>query len=130
MTLAVKVFAILLAIVVLYNLSLLNYKERARDIATMKVLGFSRFEISSSLLIESLTLTIIGVTLGMFLGFPMEILVLIVNQTPLVEFLYAVFPLSYFLAIIITLGTSLVVNLFLTLKIKKIKMVESLKSIE
>lgn len=130
MTLAVKVFAILLAIVVLYNLSLLNYKERARDIATMKVLGFSRFEISSSLLIESLTLTIIGVTLGMFLGFPMEMLVLIVNQTPLVEFLYAVFPLSYFLAIVITLGTSLVVNLFLTLKIKKIKMVESLKSIE
>lgn len=130
MTLAVKVFAILLAVVVLYNLCLLNYKERARDIATLKVLGFSRLEIANSLLIESMTLTIIGVTLGMFLGLPMEILVLIVNLTPLVEFLYVVYPLSYVLSILITIGTALLVNALLTYKIKKIQMVESLKSIE
>lgn len=130
MTLAVRVFAILLAVVVLYNLSLLNYYERLRDIATLKVLGFSLLEIAESLIIESMTLTLVGVVVGLFFGLPMEILVLIVNLTPLVEFLYVVYPLSYVLSFILTIGTAFIVNLFLTNKIKKIKMVESLKSIE
>ncbi len=130
MTLAIRIFAILLAVVVLYNLCLLNYKERARDIATLKVLGFSRFEIATSLFIESLALTIIGVAFGMLLGMPMEILVLMVNTTPLVEFIYIVYPLSYLYAVLITFGTAVVVNLFLTHKIKKVQMVEALKSIE
>ena len=51
MTLAVKCFAIILAVVVLYNLALLNFKERNRDIATMKVLGFNQLEIMMSLII-------------------------------------------------------------------------------
>ena len=130
MTLAVKVFAILLAIVVLYNLSLLNFKERARDIATLKVLGFSKLEIAASLFYESLILTIIGVAFGMCLGLPMEILVLVVNQTPLVEFLYTVFPISYLISFAITIGTNVFVNWILTFKIKGVAMVESLKSVE
>ncbi len=95
MTLAVRVFAILLAVVVLYNLSLLNFKERIRDIATLKVLGFSNIEIAQSLILESLFLTLIGTSIGLCFGLPMEILVLIVNLTPLVEFLYTVYFASY-----------------------------------
>jgi hypothetical protein len=49
MTNAVKVFAIILAVIVLYNLALLNFRERTRDIATLKVLGFTKAEIASSL---------------------------------------------------------------------------------
>ena len=130
MTLAVKVFAILLAIVVLYNLSLLNFKERERDVATLKVLGFSKLEIAASLFYESIILTIIGVAIGMCFGLPLEILVLFVNQTPLVEFLYTVYPMSYLYSFIITIGTAVFVNYILTAKIKRVKMVESLKSVE
>lgn len=130
MTLAVRVFAILLAVVVLYNLSLLNFKERMRDIATLKVLGFSNIEIAQSLIIESLFLTLVGTIIGLCFGLPMEILVLIVNLTPIVEFLYTVYFASYAYAFILTIGTALVVNIFLSNKIKKVQMVESLKSIE
>ena len=130
MTLAVRVFAILLAVVVLYNLSLLNFKERMRDIATLKVLGFSNIEIAQSLIIESLFLTLVGTIIGLCFGLPMEILVLIVKLTPIVEFLYTVYFASYAYAFILTIGTALVVNIFLSNKIKKVQMVESLKSIE
>lgn len=130
MTLAVKVFAILLAIVVLYNLSLLNFKERSRDVATLKVLGFSKFEINNSLFFESMILTIVGVGIGLLLGKPLEILVMVVNTTPLVEFLYTVFTSSYLISLGLTVGTAIFVNWILGFKIKKIKMVESLKSVE
>ena len=130
MTLAVKVFAILLAIVVLYNLSLLNFKERSRDVATLKVLGFSKYEISNSLFFESLILTLIGVGFGLLLGLPMEILVLVVNLTPLVEFLYTVFPMSYVISLVLTIGTAILVNGMLITKIDKVQMIESLKSVE
>lgn len=68
MTMTIKIFAILLAIVVLYNLALLNLKERSRDIATLKVLGFNRFEIGRTLMIEILILTVIGSLLGLVCG--------------------------------------------------------------
>lgn len=130
MTNTVKVFAILLAVIVLYNLAILNYRERMRDIATLKVLGFSRFEIAKSLIIEIMTLTILGVGVGLALGMPMEILVLMTNETPVVDFLYVVWPFTYVIATLITLGTALIVNLYLTNMTNKIPMVESLKSVE
>lgn len=130
MTNTVKVFAILLAVIVLYNLAILNYRERMRDIATLKVLGFSRFEIAKSLIIEIMTLTILGVGVGLALGMPMEILVLMTNETPVVDFLYVVWPFTYVISTLITLGTALIVNLYLTNMTNKIPMVESLKSVE
>lgn len=130
MTNTVKIFAILLAVIVLYNLAILNYRERMRDIATLKVLGFSRFEIAKSLIIEIMALTVVGVALGLALGMPMEILVLMTNETPVVDFLYVVWPLTYVIATLITLGTALIVNLYLTNMTNKIPMVESLKSVE
>lgn len=130
MTNTVKIFAILLAVIVLYNLAILNYRERMRDIATLKVLGFSRFEIAKSLIIEIMALTILGVGVGLALGMPMEILVLMTNETPVVDFLYVVWPLTYVIATLITLGTAFIVNLYLTNMTNKIPMVESLKSVE
>ena len=78
MTNTIKVFAILLAVVVLINLSILNYNERLRELATLKVLGFSRTKIVFSLLIEMLILTVIGALLGLTIGLPMEYIVLII----------------------------------------------------
>ncbi len=130
MTNAVKVFAILLALVVLYNLALLNFRERSRDIATLKVLGFSKVEIALSLILETLSLTALGIFLGFFAGFPFMYAVLFVNRVPLVKFMYTIFPISYVYAFLITFVTSLLINIYLSTLTGKVKMVESLKSVE
>lgn len=130
MTTTLKVFAILLAIVVLYNIALLNYRERQRDIATLKVLGFNKREIANSLILEIMFLTIIGAVVGCFLGLPMTMLVLSINETPVVNFLYHVNFLSYVYSILLTVGTSLIINIILANLTDKVQMVESLKSYE
>ncbi len=130
MTNAVKVFAILLALVVLYNLALLNFRERSRDIATLKVLGFSKVEIAMSLILETISLTSLGIFLGFFAGYPFMYAVLFVNRVPLVKFMYTVFPVSYLYAFLITFVTSLLINVYLSAMTGKVKMVESLKSVE
>ncbi len=130
MTNAVKVFAAILAIVSLYNLALLSFKERTRDIATLRVLGFSRREISSSLLWESLSLTFVGVLVGMGLGYPFLIAVLSANQVALVEYLYMIYPWTFLIAFGITFLLSFLVNLILSFRIPKVPMMESLKSVE
>lgn len=130
MTTTIKIFAILLAVVVLYNIALLNYKERYKDIATMKVLGFNRFEIASTLIIEIMILTVIGASIGLFLGQPVMQLVLSINETPVVSFLYHINFMSYFYSFTLTIGTAFLINLFLTSMTNKVKMVESLKSYE
>ena len=124
MTLTVKVFAILLAIVVLYNLALLNFKERIKDIATLKVLGFSKLEIGSSFIIEIITL------IGLLFGKPLLIAVLSINENPLLSYIYYIKPISYILTVLLTCGTSLCINLFFAGLTRKVQMVESLKSVE
>lgn len=130
MTMTLKIFAILLALVVLYNISLLNFKERYRDIATMKVLGLGRREIAQSVIVEIMLLTIVGVLIGSFLGLPMVKLVLSINETPLVCFLYHVNPLSYVISALLTLVAALAINGVLSFFVRKVNMAESLKSYE
>ncbi|MDY6430206.1 MAG: ABC transporter permease [Bacilli bacterium] len=130
LTNAIKVFAILLAIVVLYNLGLLNFRERIREIATLKVLGFKAVEISISLLVEVLSLVLIGVIGGLFTGFPFMKLLLIVNEVEKVDYLYKMNLSTYFLAFALTFVLSVVVNIILMFRIRKIQAVESLKSVE
>jgi ABC-type antimicrobial peptide transport system permease subunit len=130
MTNTVKIFALLLAVVCLINLALLNFKERMREIATLKVLGFSTIEIAKSLIYEVIILTCVGTIFGLLLGFPMEYLVLSVNQNNLVSFIYYISNLTYGLSAIISVGTALVVNILLSFSIRRVPMVESLKSVE
>lgn len=130
MTNTVKVFAILLAIVVSYNLALLNFNEQKRDIATLKVLGFKKIEIGLSLVFELLFLTIIGAILGLFLGYPLLVLILEVNKTSLIYYLYHINFSTYIYSILISLGTALVVNFLLVRVANKVNSVEALKSVE
>lgn len=130
MTNAIKVFAIILGIVVLYNLTLLNYKERSRDIATLKVLGFSRLEILNSLILEGLGLTFVGVTIGLIVGYPFLLAVMLTNKVALVDYLYHIYPVTYLISFALTFGVAFIINLILSYRIKKIQMVESLKSVE
>ena len=130
MTIVIKVFAIILAVIVLINLAILNFEERKREIATLRVLGFKRNEIAASLIYEVMILTIVGATLGLFLGYPLTFIVLFVNKTPLVSFYYYVAPISYLFGFALSFLTALVVNLIITRRVNKISMSESLKSIE
>jgi putative ABC transport system permease protein len=130
MTRVVEIFAVLLSAVVIYNLTSLNISERTRDIATMKVLGFRYKEIANTLITEIMLDTLIGTLIGLPLGFPMCVLVMAVNKNEFLTYLYYIFPKTYALAAAISLGAGLVVNLLLTLRTKKIKMVESLKSVD
>ena len=130
MTDIVKIFAILLSIVVIYNLTSLNIAERSRDIATMKVLGFHYKEISKTLTYEIMLDVLVGSLIGVFVGYPLMVLVLVVNQTNLLTFIYHIQWYTYLLAFVIAFVVSLLVSLVLNLKSKKINMTESLKSIE
>lgn len=130
MTWTIKIFAILLAIVVLYNLALLNFKERTKDIATLKVLGFSKLEVAASFMIEIITLTFVGALIGLAFGYPLLVAVLSINETPIISYIYHINPLSYVWTIIITCGSSIILNLLFSLLINKVQMVESLKSVE
>lgn len=124
------VFAILLSVVVLYNLSLLNINERTRDIATLKVLGFTRRKISASLLCEIMLLTVIGTALGLLLGYPITYLVLSINQIEIMSFLYCLRPVSYVYSALLAVITSLVINLIFGRSVGQVNMIESLKSVE
>ena len=130
MTNTVKVFAILLAIVVLLNLGILNFNERIREIATLKVIGFNRISIAKSLIYEMMILVLIGSLLGLTIGLPFEIMVLSTNETAIASWNYYVSGLTYFISIIISLVTALFVTTGLSLKIKHVSMTESLKSVE
>ena len=130
MTDIVKIFAILLSIVVIYNLTSLNIAERSRDIATMKVLGFRYKEISKTLTYEIMLDVLIGSLIGVFVGYPLMVLVLVVNQTNLLTFIDPIQWYTYLLAFVIAFAVSLLVSLVLNLKSKKINMTASLKSIE
>ena len=130
MTNVVKIFAILLAVVVIYNLTSLNINERSRDIATFKVLGFNSKEIRKTLVVEIMLDTIVGAFIGLFFGLPICMLVLSINKTNLITFLYHIEWYTYLIAFVISALTALVVNLLLCLRTNKIKMVESLKSVE
>ena len=130
MTNAIKIFAILLGIVVLYNLTLMNFKQKNRDIATLKVLGFTLRETMSSLLIESLTLTFVGVAIGMALGYPFMLAVMETNIVALVHYLYIIYPSTFIYAFLLTYVLDFVINLLLSYRIRRVKMIESLKSVE
>ena len=130
MTNTIKFFAILLAVVVLINLAILNFEERSRDIATLRVLGFSRFEISRSLVYEVMILTIIGALLGLLLGYPLEYLVLSTNITPLISWIYIIYWYSFVIGFLLSVVTAFVVNIIISNRVNKVLMAESLKSVE
>ncbi|MFI3252287.1 MAG: FtsX-like permease family protein [bacterium] len=125
-----QVFAFLLGVVVLFNLALLNFKEKSRDIATLKVLGLKNSEISKSLIIEMMVLAILGGLLGLSVGYPLMVLLLSINEVEFITYIYNLTPMSYLLTFVFTTLTALIINLMLFKQINKIKMVESLKSVE
>lgn len=119
-----------LAFVVMYNLTNININERRRELATLKVLGFTRKETYSYVFRENNLLSIIGVILGLLGGIVLHRFVIQTAEVDLIMFVRQIKPLSFVYSAALTLGFSLIVNLIMRRKIRAVDMVESLKSVE
>lgn len=122
--------AALLAFVVLYNLSVINITERIKEIATVKVLGFDDMEVSAYIFRENVILTVIGTLEGLFWGVIIHRLVLMVAEVDIITFVRDISFMSFVYAAVLSFVFSMTVNVVLHNKLKKVDMVESLKSIE
>lgn len=119
-----------LAFIVLYNLNNININERRRELATIKVLGFYNPETAAYIYRENIILTIIGSIVGVFMGIFLHRYVITTVEIDLVMFGRNIDFSSYIYSILLTFFFSAFVNFVMYYKLKKINMVESLKSIE
>ncbi len=124
------IFAGALAFVVLYNLTNINMEERIREIATIKVLGFYNKETAQYIYRENIILTVLGTLLGLLLGTILTRFVVVTVEIESVMFGREIFFTTFLYATFFTFLFSALVNVFMYFKMKKINMVESLKSIE
>ena len=124
------VSAAALAFVVLYNLTNINISERIREIATIKVLGFYDNEVAAYVYRENIILTLIGSIVGLGLGVFLHKFIMTTVELENVMFGRNINFMSYIYSILLTLGFGIAVNLVMYFRLKKIPMVESLKSVE
>lgn len=119
-----------LAFVVLYNLTNINIAERKREISTLKVLGFKSTETSAYIYRENLVLTLVGAFSGLALGVWFLRFIIKTVEMDMLMFGREMHFTSFVLAFALTIVFAVIVNLVMHLRIKKIDMIESLKSVE
>ncbi len=129
MVLILVIAAVILGIVVLYNLGIMSYVERSRELATLKVLGFRSKRIGQLLITQNIWLTVIGVILGLPAGVGTLHWMLSALASEY-EMKLMLGPLTYSVSILLTFGVSLLVGWMVARKNKKIDMVEALKNAE
>lgn len=119
-----------LAFVVLYNLTNINISERIKEIATIKVLGFFDLEVNAYVCRETYLLSLIGTAVGLFLGVFLCRFVVYTAEMESVMFGRTIYPRSFIFAAVITIVFTVAVNLALTPRLKRVDMVESMKSVD
>ncbi|MDO4806658.1 MAG: ABC transporter permease [Coriobacteriales bacterium] len=120
----------LLAFIVLYNLTNINIGERIREIASLKVLGFTRGEVHAYVYREIVLLALLGDLLGMVLGTFLATFVITTAEVDYVMFGRTIHPPSYVYSFVITMAFTGLILMLMRHKLDKVNMVESLKSIE
>lgn len=129
-TYLIIVCAMLLAFVVLYNLTNINVSERIREIATIKVLGFRRKEVAMYIYRENFLMTLMGAFLGLFVGVGLHRMIIKAIEQTNVMFGFQINGLSFVWSVLLTCVFSVLVMLYMYPKLVNIQMVESLKSVE
>ena len=119
-----------LAFVVLYNLTNINISERAKELATIKVLGFYDSEVGAYIYRETSLLTLIGTACGLAFGVALHTFVIRTAEVDMVMFGRSIYPLSFVWSALLTILFSLLVNAVMYRKLKAISMVESMKAPE
>ncbi len=128
--LLIVVVASLLAVIVLYNLTSINISERKREIATLKVLGFYDGETNAYIYREAFLLALLSIVIGLFLGVGLHRFLMSAIEQDAMIYFDMVKALSYLWAFLITLVASVLMQVITYFKLKKINMIESLKSVE
>lgn len=120
----------LLAFIVLYNLANINISERIRELATIKVLGFYDKEVYNYVTREIILLTAIGIIIGLFFGNILNFFILGTCEIDILRFRRIITIPSYIYSSLITIVFTYIVNLITYFSLKKINMIEALKSVE
>ncbi|MFI3140789.1 MAG: FtsX-like permease family protein [Clostridia bacterium] len=120
----------MLSFIVMYNLSTININERMRELASIKVLGFNDWEVSSYIFKENTLLTIIGTAVGLVIGIFLNNAVVSIAQIDLVMYGKDINTSSFLFSILLSFVFAFLVNIALHKKLQQIDMVESLKSVE
>lgn len=119
-----------LAFVVLYNLTNINITERIREIATLKVMGFYDVEVDSYIFRENIILTLMGIAAGLFGGTFLARFIIQTAEIDLVMFGRDISAASFVYSALITLVFSIIVVIYMHGHLKKVDMIEALKSVE
>lgn len=119
-----------LSFVVLYNLSFINISERKRELATLKVLGFTDKEVDNYINKETIILTFIGIIFGLLLGIVLTNFIVDTVEVEIVRFIHRINMLSFIMSALMTITFTIIVNIITHFTLKKIDMIESLKSVE
>lgn len=120
----------ILAFVVMYNLAAININERQRELATLKVLGFYNKEVDNYINSETNLLTLIGALLGLGFGYFLCHYILITCEIDSLMFVRQINPWSYLYTLLIVAVFTIAVNFFTHRQLRRIKMLESLKTVE
>ena len=119
-----------LAFITLYNLTNINIMERVREVATVKVLGFTSYETAQYILTENMLLSVLGAFAGLLLGRLLHRFVLDMIHLESMSFDIRITPVSYLISFALTLFFAAMINLLMRGKLEHVKMAESLKSVE
>ncbi len=121
--------AVVLAVVVLYNLGVLSFTERQRELSTLKVIGFKTKKIRKLLLTQNIWLTAGGIILGIPMGrWLIDYIFVFMRRT--FDIMTVITGSSFLYSIVGTFLISILVNLMLSNKVKSVDMVSSLKGVE
>jgi putative ABC transport system permease protein len=123
-------FASVIAFGVVYNSASISLSERSRELATLRVLGFTRGEISTILLGELATLTVIALPLGMIFGYWFSALAVQALETEAQRFPLVIYPSTYGLAVGVTLAAAVISGLAVRRRLDHLDLVAVLKSRE
>lgn len=119
-----------LAFIVLLNLTNINITERQRELATIKVLGFYPGELSAYVYRENAVLTFFGMVAGLGLGLYLHSFIITTVEVDMAMFARQVHLASYIYSMLLTAAFAMIVNLIMNFRLRRINMVEALKSVE
>lgn len=123
-------FALVLAAVVLYNMGVLNFVERIREFATLKVLGYHKKEIQRLIIRENALISITGAILGILPGVFLTGITMKISEPEDMVMTSVISPISILIACITTITFSIIIQFILARKVDSIDMVGALKSVE
>lgn len=121
--------AVILGVVVLYNLGVLSLVEKIKEMATLKVLGFDTKKIRAILSQQNIWITVVGIILGMPFGYAL-IAMMFADMPEAMDYSVVVYLPTYAYTFVLTFVLSMVVNRVLSRKVKTIDMVDALKGQE